>query len=489
MSRRIGIVGAGPGGICMGIKLLEAGFDDFVIFERAPSVGGVWFHNTYPGAACDVQSALYSFSFEVKRDWSRPYGTQPEIRAYFEHCVEKYGLAAHIRLDTEVTAARWDDEAAQWEVETGDGDAHTFDVLVGAVGMFNELHFPVIDGLDDFRGTVFHSAQWNHSHDLAGERVAVIGSAASAVQFVPEIAPAVERLDVYQRTPNWVMPKLDTPYTAEELERFRTDEGALAEERALVRTRLDAFITFSNPAVVAAAQGWAESNIAFVDDPELRAALTPDFPMGCKRPLVSNDWYPTFNRPNVELVTSPIERVTADSVVTVDGTVRGVDTIILATGFDTTKYLSAVEVAGRDGLRLDQAWSDGATAYLGITTAGFPNLFMLYGPNTNNGSILFMIECQVAYVLRHLARMDEHDLESIDVRADVMDEYNRALQADLDAVAAWQAGCNGYYRAPSGRIVTQWPHTMGEYDARTRRADFDAYDSRAARNARRQTAR
>ena len=227
MSRRIGIIGAGPGGICMGIKLLEAGFDDFVIFERASGIGGVWFHNTYPGAACDVQSALYSFSFEPKHDWSRPYGTQPEIRAYFEHCVDAYGLAPHIRLDTDVAAARWDDDRAQWDVVTGRGETHAFDVLIGAVGMFNELHIPDIAGLDEFRGTVFHSVHWDHEHDLSAERVAVIGSAASAVQFVPEIAPRVEKLYVYQRTPNWVMPKLDTPYTEEELERFRDDASAM----------------------------------------------------------------------------------------------------------------------------------------------------------------------------------------------------------------------------------------------------------------------
>jgi cation diffusion facilitator CzcD-associated flavoprotein CzcO len=489
MTQRIGIIGAGPGGICMGIKLLEAGIDDFTIFERAPGVGGVWFHNTYPGAACDVQSALYSFSFEVKRDWSRPYGTQPEIRAYFEHCVEKYGLAPHIRLNTGVAAARWDDGRAQWELETADGETHTFDVVVGAVGMFNQLHVPDMAGLDEFRGTMFHSARWDHTHDLAGERVAVIGSAASAVQFVPVIAPAVEQLFVYQRTPNWVMPKLDTPYTDEELERFRTDPDAMPAERALVAERLDAFLTFSIPAVVRASQEWAHSNLAVVEDPELRSALTPDHPLGCKRPLVSNEWYPAFNRPNVELVTQSIERITSDSVVTADGRERAVDTIVLATGFDATKYLSVVDVTGRDDRRLDDAWSEGAQAYLGITTAGFPNLFMLYGPNTNNGSILFMLECQVAYVLRHLRNIEANDLGWIDVRADVMTEYNRALQVDLDAVDVWNASCNGYYRGPSGRIVTQWPHTMNEYAARTVNADFDAYDSRSARNARRQTAR
>ncbi|HEY5173576.1 MAG TPA: NAD(P)/FAD-dependent oxidoreductase [Acidimicrobiia bacterium] len=503
MTRRIAIIGAGPGGICMGIKLREAGFDDFTIFERAPGVGGVWYHNTYPGAACDVQSALYSFSFELKRDWSRPYATQPEIRAYFEHCVEAYGLAPHIRLNTRVSAAHWDDERSEWRVITEPGvtdhldtggaarhaEEHLFDVVIGAVGMFNELHVPDIAGLDEFRGTRFHSARWDHSHDLSGERVAVVGSAASAVQFVPEIAPGVERLHVFQRTPNWVLPKLDTPYTDDELERFRTDPDAIVEERALVWDRLDGFITFSNPRAVRKAQEWGELNLAVVEDAALRRELTPDFPHGCKRPLVSNEWFPTFNRPNVELVTRPIERVTADAIVTVDGATRAVDTIVLATGFDTTKYLSVVDVTGRDDRRLADAWSDGARAYLGLTTAGFPNLFMLYGPNTNNGSILFMIECQVGYVLRHLHRMDTHGLASIDVRVDVMDEYNHALQDDLDAVEVWNAGCNGYYRGPTGRIVTQWPHTMTEYQGRTDRADFDAYDSRAARNTRRQTAR
>ena len=494
MTRRIGIIGAGPGGICMGIKLLEAGFDDFTIFERAPGVGGVWFHNTYPGAACDVPSALYSFSFELKRDWSRPYATQPEIRAYFEHCVEKYGLAPHIQLSTGVVGAHWDDERAQWNVDashvvTGLRETHTFDVVVGAVGMFNQLHVPAIPGLDEFRGAMFHSAQWDHSHELRGERIAVVGSAASAVQFVPEIAPRVGRLHVFQRTPNWILPKLDTPYTEEELTRFRTDPDAIVEERALVWDRLEGFITFSDPRAVRKAQEWGELNLAVVDDTALRRELTPDFPHGCKRPLVSNDWYPTFNRPNVELVTQPIECVTEDAIVTVDGTTRPVDAIVLATGFDTTKYLSVVEVTGRENCRLDDSWSEGAHAYLGLTTSGFPNLFMLYGPNTNNGSILFMLECQVGYVLRQLRNMDDNGLEWIDVRADVMDDYNRALQQDLDSVEVWNASCNGYYRGPTGRIVTQWPHTMTEYQARTMRADFDAYDSRTARNARRQTER
>jgi cation diffusion facilitator CzcD-associated flavoprotein CzcO len=480
-TRRIGIIGAGPGGICMAIKLREAGIDGFTIFERAPAVGGTWFHNTYPGCACDVPSALYSFSFELKRDWSRPYGTQSEIRAYFEHCVAKYRLTPHLRLGVGITSAAWDDERAVWRLTTEHGDEHEFEVVVGAVGMFGNPAWPEIPGLDQFTGTVFHSARWDHDHDLGGERVAVIGSAASAVQFVPEIAPRVDHLVLYQRTPNWVLPKADVPYSPEQLERLRTEPDALLEARRQVWERVEGSITFSDPSAIVQAQQLALESMAVVKDPEVRAKLTPDFPHGCKRPLVSNEWYPTFNRPNVELVTEAIGRTDETGIVTSDGVHRAVDTIVLATGFETTRYLATIEVTGRNGRRIDDAWSNGAQAYLGITTAGFPNLFMLYGPNTNNGSILFMIECQVAYAMRQLARLDRESLAWIDVRPEVMAEYNCALQDDLDHVEVWNATCNNYYRGPNGMIVTQWPHTMSDYEARTAKPDDDAYETGSLR--------
>jgi cation diffusion facilitator CzcD-associated flavoprotein CzcO len=479
--RRVGIIGAGAGGICTSIQLLERGVDSFTIFERAEGVGGTWFHNTYPGLACDIPSALYSFSFEPKCDWSRPYGTQREIRAYLEHCVEKYGLGLHLRLGTGVTAARWDDDAAVWRVTTegpepGATGEHELDVLVAGVGMFGDLHLPDIPGLDEFTGTMFHSARWNHAHDLAGERVAVIGSAGSAVQFVPQIAPQVEQLFVFQRSPEWVMPKEDVPYTAEQLEHFRAHPEVLTAMRREIFERIDPNLTFSNPARVAELEALGRQNLALVEDPAVRAKLTPDFPHGCKRPLMSNDWYPTFNRDNVELVTEPITRIASDGLVTADGAHRPVDTIILATGFETTRFLSTIEVTGRGGTRLTDAWRDGAQAYLGIVTAGFPNLFMLYGPNTNNGSLLFMIEQQVGYAMRQLERLDDERLAWIDVRPEVMAAYNEALQRDLDGVEAWNASCNNYYRGPSGRIVTQWPHSMSEYEARTQAPDPDAYE-------------
>jgi cation diffusion facilitator CzcD-associated flavoprotein CzcO len=473
--RHIVIIGAGPGGLCMGIKLKEAGHQNFVILEKASGVGGTWYHNRYPGAACDVPSALYSFSFEVKHDWSRPFGTQPEILDYMEHCAQKYGLLPHLRLDTPVRAAHWDDVRSLWQVELDSGETLEADIVVSAVGMFNELNWPDIPGLDRFEGTSFHSARWNHDHDLGGERVGVIGSAARAVQLVPEIARRAGQVHVFQRTANWVAPKDDDPFTPEELEAFRSSPALMAERRQATWDNVESMITFDNPDILQHQRDAVMKSLEQVEDPELRKALTPTHPFGCKRPLISNDYYPTFNRSNVELVTDPIREVTASGVVTADGKVREVDTLVIATGFQTTRYLSAIEVTGREGRRLDDAWNDGAQAYLGITTSGFPNLFMLYGPNTNNGAIIWMIECQVAYALRHIERLRSEDLAWLDVRSDVQDAYNESLQRDIDGVEVWQADCNGYYRVGS-RIVTQWPHGMAEFKKRTSQADAESFE-------------
>jgi cation diffusion facilitator CzcD-associated flavoprotein CzcO len=476
--RRIVIVGAGPGGICLGVKLREAGLRDFVILEQADGVGGTWRHNTYPGAACDVPSHLYSFSFEPKPDWSRSYASQPEILAYFEGIAAKHHLEPHVRFETRVQGARWDDARSAWTV-TSDDEEYEADVLVSAVGMFNQPNWPDIPGLDTFGGTMFHSARWKSDHDLTGERVAVIGSAASAVQLVPAIAERVGRLHLFQRSPQWVSPKADVPFDPEEIERFRTDPSAAQQFRNEIFQRIDATITFSNPEILRLAEAAGMENLSLVEDPDVRRKLTPSVPFGCHRPLISNDYYPVFNLSHVELVRDEVERVTDDSIVTVDGCTRTVDTIVVATGFATTRYLSVLDVVGRGGLRLADAWETGAHAYLGIVTPGFPNLFMLYGPNTNNGSILYMLECQSDYILRQLDRMQREDLAWLEVRRDVVERYNADLQRDLDRVAVWQAGCGGYYRGPDGRIVTQWPHTMTEYRDRTTRPDPAAYDATA----------
>lgn len=469
------IIGAGPGGLCMGIRLQEAGVDDFVILEKASGVGGTWWHNRYPGAECDVQSHLYSFSFEPKRDWSRPFAGQPEILEYVESVADKYGMKPFIRFNHEVVAAHWDDARALWQVRMADGQALECRVLVSAMGMFNTPAYPDIPGLDQFQGTCFHSARWDHGHDLTGERVAVIGSAASAVQFIPEIAYDVGRLDVYQRSANWVLPKADQPFTAEELERFRSSPATVEALREEIRANLEGFITFSDPKVLQAAEEAGLENMAVVRDPEVRRKLVPSHPYGCKRPLASNVYYPVFNEPHVELITDSIREIRGQTVVTADGSEREVDTLILATGFHTGEYLAAIDVTGHEGLALQDAWAEGAQAYLGIATSGFPNLFMLYGPNTNNGSIIQMLELQVDYVMRQLRRLWRDDIAWMDVDPEIMERYNAALQQDIDKVEVWQAACSGYYRAPSGRVVTQWPHTMAEFERRTRQDDRDAY--------------
>jgi cation diffusion facilitator CzcD-associated flavoprotein CzcO len=475
-SLRIVIIGAGPGGLCMGKRLLDEGLDNFVILERSDGVGGTWNFNRYPGCECDVPSALYSFSFAVKPDWSKPYGTQPEILDYMRDLASKHGLLPHCRFGSTVTGATWDEIGGQWTVDLDDGTAETADFVVSAIGMFNGLSWPSIDGLDSFQGTMFHSGQWDWEHDLTSRRIAVIGSAASAVQFVPEIVEQAGQVHLFQRTANWVLPKADTPYTAEQLEAFRADPAPILAFRAEVESNMNKGMTFAFPSVNAEREAIGRTAIDVVIDPDVRRRLVPDHPYGCKRPLASNRYYPAFNRPNLELVTDPIERITATGVVTADGVEREVDTIIIATGYTASRYISALDLVGRNGQHISEAWSDGAQAYAGMSTSGFPNLFMLYGPNTNNGSILTMIEHQVDHVLAHLRRMLADDILWVDVTPAAMRAFNDEIQAAIAGVTVWQAGCHGYYRSPSGRIVTQWPFSMTEFQRRTATLDPSAYE-------------
>lgn len=472
------IIGAGPGGLCMAIKLKEAGFERFTILEKGPQVGGTWHWNRYPGCACDIPSHLYSFSFDVKRDWSRPYAPQPEILEYLEGIAEKYDLLRHCRFDARVDRAEWDDETARWTVTLEGGETVESDVVVSAIGMFNSLVYPDVPGVEDFAGTRFHSAQWDATHDLTGETVGVIGSAASAVQLVPEIVKEAARVHLFQRTANWVLPKEDDPYTEEQLEAFRNDPRLAAAVRQEIFDGIETGQAFYDARVRAEMEATVRQALEVVEDPEVREKLTPTHVWGCKRPLFSNDYYAAFNRPNLELVTDPIERITKSGLVTADGRERAVDTLVFATGFRATEYLSNIDVTGRDGLKLSDAWSDGAQAYQGVTTAGFPNLFMLYGPNTNQGSLITMIEWEVDHALEHIRRLVDEDLAWIDVRADRQAAYNEQIQKDIEAVEPWGDGCNGYYRAPSGRVVTQWPKNMGAYRDMVREIDPDAYEAR-----------
>jgi cyclohexanone monooxygenase len=464
--RRIAIIGAGPGGLCAGVKLRQAGYDDFIIIEKSAGVGGTWYNTRYPGLTCDVKSHAYSFTFEPNPHWTSNYAGQPEILSYMEHVATKYGLRPHLKLGAKVTAAHWDDATATWKLTTDDGEALSADVLVAAQGMFNDLNWPDIPGLETFAGTTFHASRWKEDHDLTGRRVAVIGSAASAVQFIPKIAPLTEKLFVYQRSAPWIAPKEDTPVSQEERERLARDAAGLEAIRAKLHADLEGAITFSNPVQLAGATEVGLANIKAVKDAALREKFTPHAPFGCLRPLISNDYYPTFNRENVELVTDRIDHVTPHGVVSDDGRLRRVDTIICATGYQVRKYLTAIDVTGRGGLPLDEAWAEAPQAYLGLMTSGFPNLFMMYGPNTNNGSITYMLERQADFIVSQLKLMDRDNLAWIDIRREEMDAYNDGLQRDLGKVGVWQASCSNYYRTESGRIVTQWPHTMGEYQKR-----------------------
>jgi len=472
----IAIIGAGLGGIATAIGLLRAGYHDFVVLEQAPRVGGTWYHNRYPGAECDVMSHLYSYSFEPNPDWSSRYAGQPEIRAYIERCVEKYGVTPHLRLGTAVRRASWDDDDNVWHLHVEPGESLTAHIVVSALGMFNEPYWPDIEGHDTFRGQLLHSARWPDGLDLAGKRVGVIGTAASAIQLVPEVAKRVEQLHVFQRTATWVLPKDHRRYTDEDCARFRDHPTAMSDLRAKLVVGVNAMMTFSDAEFCAAQEAAGRENLAVVEDPDVREKLRPRMPWGSRRPIASSLYYPTFNRSNVELVTECIDSITPRGLRTVDGTQRDLDGIVFATGFSATKYLTTIDVTGQRGLWLESAWRDDPKAYLGVVTAGFPNLFMLYGPNTNNGSILFMLECQADFVVRYVKLMDEQDLAWIAVRESVVENFNSELQTALERVRVWEAERGGYYRGESGRIVTQWPHTMDEYGERLCAVSLDEFE-------------
>lgn len=472
------IIGAGPGGLCMGINLRNAGITDFLILEKATGVGGTWWHNRYPGAECDVESHLYSFSFEQKPDWSKPYAGQAEILEYIEHVAAKYELLPYCRFGVEVRSATWLEQDAIWLVSMADGRQIETRFLVSAIGMFNEIAVPEIDGLADFAGTTVHTARWPDQLDLTGKNVAIIGSAASAIQTAPEIAPIVKSLDLYQRTPQWVMPKNDTPYSAEELDNFRARPDVVEARRQEILRQLEVVLLFSDAGLTSALADAARHNLEAVENPEIRRRLTPNWSLGCRRPLISNKYYPIFNRSNVNLIDIGIEQVRTEGIVTSDGELRPADVIILATGFQTTRFLSTLDITGRDGLHIEQAWADGAIAYLGVTTSGFPNLFMLYGPNTNGGSFITMLEMQADYVLRKIRDVLNSNSSWIDVRGEAQSDYNERLQADIESVTVWNGNCGGYYRTNSGRIVTQFPYTMTRYKEMLAEQDDASYELR-----------
>jgi cation diffusion facilitator CzcD-associated flavoprotein CzcO len=478
--RRVAIVGSGFSGICLGVQLKRAGIDSFTIYEKAGRLGGTWRDNTYPGAACDVPSMAYCFSFEQKADWSRKWSPQAEILDYMEQCARKHGLLSHVRLDTEIASARFDQEAGTWQLRTTAGEEVVADVVVSAVGQLNRPHLPDLPGLDDFRGERFHSARWNHAYALRDKRVAVVGNAASAIQFIPQIAPLVRQLYVLQRSPNWMVPRNDRPYTAREHARFARHPWIARLHRWGSWLRYETSFypvirrhRFMSRSVERAARKYIEEQIA---DPALRTALIPDYPVGGKRLLISDDYYQTLNRPNVELVTSGIDHFTPHAIVMRDGRQLEIDAVILATGFESTSFLAPMTFEGLGGRTLHGEWARSARAYLGLSVPGFPNFFMMYGPNTNLGhnSIIFMIECQTRYILDCLREMDARDLRWIDLRPEVMEAFNARLQRDLVGTA-WAATGKSWYKTADGTITNNWPYTTIRYWWDTRRPDLEAY--------------
>jgi cation diffusion facilitator CzcD-associated flavoprotein CzcO len=474
------IVGTGFAGLGMAIRLRQEGIENFVVLEQADGVGGTWRANHYPGAACDIESYLYSFSFEPNPGWTRTFAPQREILAYLERCADKYGVRPHIRLGTAVTGATFDERTALWTVETSRGDKLVTRALVSATGGLSRPAMPDIPGLGSFAGKTFHSARWDHDYPLEGKTVAVVGTGASAIQIVPAIAPKVASLQVFQRTPPWIVPKPDHDILPATQERMRRAPALqqLVRSGQYLRHELAALGFVVDPRLLKLASRLVLRYLgASVPEPALRERLTPRYAMGCKRILLSNDYYPALQRPNVELVTEGIREVRPGGIVTTDGREHAVDAIVLATGFHAAEAVAPFPVRGRGGRDLDTTWRDGAEAYLGTTVSGFPNLFLVVGPNTGLGhsSMVFMIESQLAYILSCLRTMRAQKLALVDVRPDAQARQNEHLHARL-ANTVWSSGCSSWYRTRSGKNTTLWPGFTFEYRLRTRRFDPADYE-------------
>ncbi|WP_297593351.1 NAD(P)/FAD-dependent oxidoreductase [Mycobacterium sp.] len=475
----VGIIGAGPGGLALGIMLSRAGFGDFTIFDREDGVGGTWRINTYPGLACDVKSHLYSYSFDLNAHWSRLWSGQPEILDYFQRSTDKHGLRPHLKLRTEIRSAQWNPDTQLWCLTTAAGERHHFNVVVSAVGLFTRPLLPDLIEQEPFTGTVMHSSRWDHSIPLEGKRIAVLGTGSTASQLIPELAKVADKVYSVQRSATWILPKPDRDYTRRERWAF----AHLPFAKKLYRTRLW-MRSESNISVIehgsekteqftAVALGLLEKT---VDDEELRRKLTPDHPMGCKRLVFSSDYLPALTRPNVEVVTSPARYLRARSLLTEDGTEREVDLVVCATGYAAADYLGELDVSGEHGITLRQVWRDGAHAYLGMAVPGFPNFFMLYGPNTNVGSnsVIFILEAQARYVVRALRFLRRNRRRYVAVRPSALADFVAKVDRWMEGTV-WTTQCSNYFRAPNGRVVTQWPRSARTFWGMTRRfrpADF-----------------
>jgi cation diffusion facilitator CzcD-associated flavoprotein CzcO len=469
---RIAVIGAGFGGLGAALRLKQRGYHDFVVLEAADDLGGTWRDNAYPGCACDVPSHVYSYSFLPNPDWSTSFSGQAEIWAYLRACAERGGVLPHLRYGHEVTAAAWDSAAGRWSITTTGGD-FTAEVLVSACGPLSAPSVPQLPGLESFAGKVFHSARWDHSVDLEGKRVAVVGTGASAIQFVPEIQPLVRQLTIFQRTAPWIMPRRQRPIRDAERRLFR----ALPVAQRLARygiywAREGMAVGFRHPAVMKLAETQCRKELRRrIADPLLRAKLTPEFRLGCKRVLVSSDYLPAVAQPNVDVVTEGIVEVRPHAVVTADGVEHPVDAIIFGTGFHVTDPPVADLVRGRDGRTLAEAWSGSMQAYLGTTVAGFPNLFLLLGPNSGLGhnSVVFMIEAELEHLLKALAHLDSTGAAALEPSPAAQERYTAMVDRKMRGTVWTAGGCQSWYLDRTGRNSTLWPSYSFTYRLRARR--------------------
>ncbi len=479
------VVGTGFAGLGTAVRLRTSGRTDFAVIERGDDVGGTWRDNSYPGCACDVPSHMYSFSFAPNPDWTRAFSAQPEIEAYLQRVARERGVLPHVHFRTELLAARWDGSTSTWTVETSRGTV-VADVLVLGTGGLSDPSVPSLPGLDRFTGTTFHSATWDHEHDLTGERVAVVGTGASAIQFVPHVQQRAGRLTLFQRTAPWVMPRRDRAIGPLERRIYRTVPLAQKLSRAGIYAGRESWLVgFAlQPSVMRLAERMALKLLEKqVPDPALRARLTPHYRLGCKRVLLSNDYYPALSQPNVDVVTAGIAEVRERSVVDTEGVEHEVDTIIFGTGFRVTDPPVAERVVGKDGRTLADVWAQqGMSAYLGTTVAGFPNLFFLVGPNTGLGhnSIVYMIESQIAYLMDGLAQMDAAGIAAVEPRRELQDAWNDKLQADLQGTVWNSGGCSSWYLDAAGRNTTLWPTFTLPFRRRLSRFDLSEYDVQPA---------
>ncbi len=474
------IIGSGFAGLGMAIQLRQAGVEHFLVLEKAAAVGGTWRDNRYPGAACDVPSHLYSFSFELKPDWSRKFAPQSEIAAYLDHCVKKYRLDAHLRLNAQVVTAIFEEASGLWHVTLSSGESLSSRVLVSACGQLNRPTCPSLPGIERFQGVAFHSARWPHDLDLTGKRVAVIGTGASAIQFVPQIQPKVAQLSLFQRSAAYVLAKPDRAYRPWELAALRRWPWLLRIDRTLKylqhEARALAFVSW--PGLMRVFAWRFRRHLArAMPDAEKRTLLQPDYPMGCKRILISNDYYPALAQANVQIVAAGIREVRERSILAADGREFSCDVLIYGTGFASTEFLAPMRISGLAGAQLSRHWQGGAEAYKGIGVSGFPNLFILYGPNTNLGhnSIIYMLESQFRYVLGCMRILQRQGLRYLDVKPGAQRRFNQRLQASMQQTI-WDQGCSSWYKTASGKHTNNWPGYTFTYRLLTRAPELKDYE-------------